>query len=85
MEPQPNNDLEVLIAETSRELAPISRYLEEGIFPSDDRHARRLALKKSCFEVVDGILYFENTNVHVWRIAVLKVLRETLLKESHCQ
>ena len=66
------------------ELSPIFRYLEEGILPRDYCHARRLALEKSCFEVVDGILYYENANVPgVWRIAVPKALRDTLLKESH--
>ena len=38
------------------ELAPIFRYLEEGILPGDDRNAKRLALEKSCFEVIDGVL-----------------------------
>ena len=83
VEPQSNNDLEVLQRQ-DEELSPIIRYLEEGILPSDDRHARKLALEKSCFEVVDGILYYENANVPgVWRIAMPKALRKTLLKESH--
>ena len=66
------------------ELAPIFRFLGDGIVPSDNRHAERLALEKSSFEVIDGVLYHKNPSVPgVQRIAVTKALREILLKESH--
>ena len=77
------SDIETLQRQ-DEELAPIFRYLEEGILPGDDRYAKRLALEKSRFEVIDGVLYHENPDVPgVWRIAVPRALREILLKESH--
>ncbi len=86
VEPQSRHDtsdIETLRRE-DEELAPIFRYLEEGILPGDDHYAKRLALEKSRFEVVDGVLYHENPDVPgVWRIAVPRALREILLKESH--
>ena len=77
------SDIETLQRQ-DEELAPIFRFLEDGIVPGDDRRAKRLALEKSSFEVIDGVLYHENPSVPgVWRIVVPKALRETLLKESH--
>ena len=59
-------------------------FLEDGVVPSDDRRAKRLALEKSSFKVIDRVLYHKNPSVPgVWRIVVPKALRETLLKESH--
>lgn len=66
------------------ELSPIFECLEKDILPADERQARRLALEKVNFEVIDGVLYYENPTVPgYWRIAVPKSLRLTLLKESH--
>ena len=61
-------------------------YLEDGKLhvPDADISARRLAMEKSRYEIIDGVLYFENPSVSgKWRIAVLKELRATLLSETH--
>ena len=66
------------------ELVTIFQYLEDGKLPDTDTSARRLALEKSRYEIIDGILYFENPSVPgKWRIAVPKELRATLLSETH--
>ena len=67
------SDIETLQRQ-DEELAPIFRFLEDGIVPGDDRRAKRLALEKSSFEVIDGVLYHENPSVPgVWRIVVRKL------------
>ena len=38
------------------ELMTIFQYLEDGKLPDADTSARRLALEKSCYEIIDGIL-----------------------------
>ena len=69
------NDIETLQRQ-DEELAPILHYLEEGILPSDDHCAKRLALEKSRFDMIDGILYHENPDVPgVRRIAVPKAFK----------
>ena len=66
------------------ELSRIFEYLEQDVLPADERQARRLAVEKPNFDVIDGVLYYENPAIPgCWRIAVPKSLRLTLLKESH--
>ena len=66
------------------ELSPIFEYLEKDVLPADERQARRLAIERLNFEVIDGVLYYENPAIPgYWRIAVPKSLRLTLLRESH--
>ena len=66
------------------ELMMIFQYLEDGKLPDNDTSARRLALEKTRYEIIDGILYFENPSAPgKWRIAVPKELRATLLSETH--
>ena len=50
---------------------------------TDVRQARKLAVESPNFEVTDGVLCYENPAPGLWRIAVPKSLRPTLLKESH--
>ena len=62
----------------------IFQYLEDSRLPDNDTSARRLALEKTHYEIIDGILYFENPSVPgKWRIAIPKELRATLLSETH--
>ena len=60
------SDVEALQRQ-DEELVPILRFLEDGIVPSDDRCVKRLALEKSSFEVIDGVLYHKNPCS--WRVA----------------
>ena len=66
------------------EFAPIFRYLEDGILPNDEHKAKKLALEKSRFDVIDGVLYYENPDTPgCWKIAVPQCLRLTLMKEAY--
>ena len=66
------------------ELIPVFNYLESDVLPSDEKQARKLVMERSNFEVIDGILCYENPAAPgCWRIVVPKSLRPTLLKESH--
>ena len=66
------------------ELSPMLKYIEEGSVPSEKKLARRLVMEGSRFDVVDGVLYYENPDVEgKWRIAVPTSWRETLIKEAH--
>jgi hypothetical protein len=59
--------LELLQREDST-LAPYFTYLEGGILPDDEAAARELALTKSQFEIVDGVLH------HVEKDKTLRVI-----------
>ena len=73
-----------MLQRADEELLPIFDFLECDILPRCGKQARRLALERSNFEVIEGVLYYENPAVpDCWRIAVPKNLRSTLLKESH--
>lgn len=66
------------------EFAPVFEYLEKSNLPDDNRQARSLTPEKTNFEIIDGVLYYENPSVPgCWRIAVPRSLRQTLLRESH--
>ena len=66
------------------ELKEIIQFLENGKLPEKEASARRLALEKSRYEMIDGVLYFENSSAPgKSRIAVPKELRLTLISESH--
>lgn len=67
------------------ELMAFFLYLEDGKLPDNPSTARWLALEKSRFEIIDGILHFENPAApgKLWRIAVPKELRSVLLSEAH--
>ena len=66
------------------ELKEIIQFLEDGKLPEKEASARRLALEKSRYEMIDGVLYFENSSAPgKSRIAVPQELRLTLISESH--
>ena len=66
------------------ELKVIFHYLEEGVLPENDRQARRLALEKTNYDIVDGVLCYVHPDFpDNFRIAVPQCLQSTLLKESH--
>ena len=75
------------IAEQQRrdpELCPVIRYLEDGTIPTESKLARRLVMERPRFDIVDGVLYYENPDVEgKWRIAVPTCWRETLIREAH--
>ena len=66
------------------EFAPIFRYLEDGFLPNDEHKAKKLVLEKSRFDVIDGVLHYENPDTPgCWKIAVPQCLRLILMKEAH--
>lgn len=66
------------------EFAPIFRYLEDDILLDDEHKAKKLVLEKSRFDVIEGVLYYENPDMPgCWKIAVPKCIRLTLIKEAH--
>ena len=66
------------------ELSPMLRYVEEGTLPSNKKDAKKLVMERSRFDIVDGVLYYENPDVEGrWRIAVPMCWRKTLIKEAH--
>ena len=72
------------LQQKDEEFAPIFRYLEDGILPDDEHQAKKLALEKSRFDVIEGVLYYENPDTpECWKIAVPKCIRLTLMKEAH--
>ncbi len=65
------------------DLSLIFQYLEKDILPSDERQARRLAVEKPNFKVIDGVLYYENPAIPgCWRIAVPQSLRLRRVTEA---
>ena len=54
-----NSDEEILQAQRSDpNLKEIIDYLEEGNLPDDEKRARRLAIERSRFAILDGILHY---------------------------
>ena len=54
------------------EFAPIFRYLEDGFLPNDEHKAKKLVLEKSRFDVIDGVLYYENPDTPgCWKLQCL--------------
>lgn len=59
-------------------------YLEEGVLPRDDKQARKLALERPHFSVIDGCLFHESPHRPGRRCLVVpKHLRPQLLHEAH--
>ena len=83
--PPQSNDNEIgQLQRKDEELAPIFKYLEDNALPSDMCQATKLALESSRFDIIDGVLYYENPDTPgSWRIAVPRQIRLTLLKEAH--
>ena len=57
------------------DLGPMILFLEDGKLPENPNAAKRMVLEKSCFDLIDGVLYYEGPSVPgKWRIAVPKVM-----------
>ena len=66
------------------ELVPIISYFEDGNLPEDDQLARRIVLENNHFTVIDGLLFFVDTQgSNNWRLVVPKKLQEVLVREQH--
>ena len=64
--------------------ADVIKYLEEGILPTDETKARRIAMASPRFDLIDGVLCLVETRPpHRVRVAVPEKLRPILLAESH--
>lgn len=44
------------------EFKAVIDYLKEGILPQDDKEARKIVLRSDNFDVIDGLLHYENPN-----------------------
>ena len=64
------------------QLMEIIRYLQDGILPDNDKEARELALTKSQYELVDGVLYHVE-NDKTLRIVPPTTHRKKLFDEVH--
>ena len=64
------------------DVVKIINFLEDGILPSDDRQAKKLALQGSQFVLVDNILYYIDPNGKK-RAVVPKQLQKGILEENH--
>ena len=66
------------------DLVSYFEYFEQGVIPTDDKAARKLIMECKKYELVDGVLHFENPSFPGrWCIVVPKAVRPTLLKEAH--
>ncbi len=67
------------------ELALMIDYLCDGKIPEDEVVARKVVLQSSRYEVLDGILQFENpTNPGQLCVVVPKSLQQEFMEEAHC-
>ena len=66
------------------EFLPIFQYLEEGVLPKNEKHARRLILERPHFSIIEGVLHYENPDLPgLTRIAFPSGLQQKLLQEAH--
>jgi len=86
-----DNDIRKLQHE-SKDLQPILKWLENGIFPQSDKEARHLILRSEHFQIIDGLLYhlhFPRTKrlneikPVLQQLCVPDVLREEFHKAYH--
>ncbi len=61
--------------------AAILAFLEHDTLPSDEKLAKGLALERTRYAVLDGVLY--RVDDHCNRMAVPAILKEKLMKEAH--
>ncbi len=66
------------------ELHVLLRYLGDGVLPEDDRAARKVVLESKQLDVVDGVLYREDT-LHPGQLCIVVPvrLRQSMLQEAH--
>ena len=70
--------------EADSDLFAMIQYLEHEELPSDQKSARRIVLESSKYDIIDGVLYFENPVVPDKQCVVVPLsLQETLLNEAH--
>ena len=66
------------------ELAEIICFIEEDKIPDDDKRARKLALQRSSFALLEGVLhYVDPARRDRPRLAVPSELRKELMQETH--
>ena len=75
---------EIHALQQNPDLVSFFEYLEQGIIPTDDKVARKLVMECKKYELIDGVLHFENPAFPgCWCIVVPKAVRPTLLEEAH--
>ena len=66
------------------ELAAMLRYLQESTLPDDEKSANRMVAESKQYDVIDGVLHFENSSFLTrWCIVVPEQLRSEVLQEAH--
>ena len=66
------------------DMSAMITYLQDGTLPEDQNKSRRIVLESKQFEVVEGVLYHENSAFPGrWCLVVPEKFRVTLLEEAH--
>ena len=64
-------------------LVPMLQYLTDGLLPEDEQVARKIVLGSKQYELIDGVLHFENpTYPGRWCVVVPQGLQEEVMKEA---
>ena len=65
-------------------LVPMLQYLKDGLLPEDEQAARKILFGSKQYELIDGVLYFENPAYpERWCVVVPHELRDELIREAH--
>ena len=66
------------------ELAAMLCYIQEGTLPDDEKSSKRMVAESKQYDVIDGVLHFENSHFpNRWCIVVPEQLRPEVLQEAH--
>ena len=66
------------------DLLPLLRCLTDGILPDDERLAKKLLWESRQYEMIDGVLHYENPAYPKrWCVVVPQGLRDELMEEAH--
>ena len=59
-------------------------YLQDGVLPEDEKLTKRIVAESKQYDVIDGVLHFENRAFPSrWCIVVPEQLRSDVLQEAH--
>ena len=65
-------------------LQPMLTYLDKGSLPDDEKQAKQLLLERSRFDLIDGVLHYEDPkSPGQWRLVVPEELKSVILDEAH--
>ena len=55
-----------------------------GTLPAADKDSRQLVMESKLFQVIDGVLYFENKTLDKLCVVVPEKYHQAILEEAHC-